>query len=340
VLLYTDPAFWLHDTGLGHPERPQRLEALVEGVRGGGFDVDERRPATATAADLGLVHDPHYIDLIERFCAKGGGKLDADTMASPESWTAALLAAGSGLSAIEALRAEEGHVAVCAVRPPGHHARRDQAMGFCLFNNIAVAAAALSRDGDRVAIVDWDVHHGNGTQEMFFKSAEVLFVSIHQWGPQPDAPAVPFYPGTGWLDEVGSGAGRGTTVNVPVPPATTGGAYQEAFSGLVRPVVEQFDPDWLLISAGFDAHRSDPLAHIGLVEADYAALAAQLVDLGPTILFTEGGYDLEALKGSMTATLNGFDGAAITTGSSRSPDAAFRLISQATSMAEESGALT
>lgn len=340
ALLFTDNAFSLHLTGIGHPERPERLAALAAGVNASAADVEVREPRQATRDELERVHDAHYIDLIERVCAAGGGELDRDTVVVAESWRAALLAAGAGLTSVDALRAGEADLAVCAVRPPGHHARTGQAMGFCVFNNAAVTAAALVERGERVAIIDWDVHHGNGTQEMFFDSPEVLYVSIHEWGPDPVVPEVAFYPGTGWLDEVGSAAGRGTTVNIPVPAATRGDLYRHAFSDLVVPVVERFEPDWLLVSAGFDAHIADPLAHLGLEAEDFLAMAHGLrMHAGRSVIFAEGGYDLDAIAASMTATVNGFGGETPRSTTSESPETAWRLAQQAREMAFDSGAL-
>jgi len=213
----------------------------------------------------------------------------------PGSWTAARLAAGAGLAAIEGLRNGDAEMAFCAVRPPGHHATPTRTMGFCLLNNVAVAAAALADAGERVAIVDIDAHHGNGTQEAFFTDGRVLFVSCHQW---------PLYPGTGAADEVGTGDGAGTTINVPLPAGAAGDTYRYAMDVLVVPAVERFAPDWILISAGFDAHRADPLTDLGLAAGDYADLMGRLTGLVPTgrlIAFLEGGYDLGALADSAGA---------------------------------------
>ena len=199
--------------------------------------------------------------------------------------------------AIDALKKGVADFAFCAVRPPGHHAMPDRSMGFCLLNNVAVAAAALANAGQKVVIVDLDAHHGNGTQDAFYGDDRVLFVSCHQW---------PLYPGTGAADEVGTGAGSGTTVNLPVPPGTAGDDYRYAMDSLVVPVVENFKPDWLLISAGFDAHRADPLTDLGLTSGDYADLMgslANLVSTGRVIAFLEGGYDLAALSDSVGASV-------------------------------------
>ena len=202
---------------------------------------------------------------IEQFCAKGGGNLDPDTYASEASWVAALHAAGAGPQAVDALRSGSADLAFLAVRPPGHHAIANQAMGFCLFNNVAVTAKMLTENGERVAIVDWDIHHGNGTQDLFVSDPNVLYLSIHQF---------PFYPGGGWLDEVGTGPGAGFTINIPVPGNTAGDVYEAAFDRVFIPALRQFKPDWILVSAGYDAHADDPLADGELVHGDYAMMAA------------------------------------------------------------------
>ena len=264
--------------------------------------IVEVEPQPAAVADLERVHDPGYVRRLEAFCLEGGGRLDADTGVCPESWDAALLAAGAGMEAARRLEAGEADAAFCAVRPPGHHAMRTSAMGFCLFNNVAVTAAALAERGERVAIVDYDAHHGNGTQDTFYEDPRVLFVSLHQW---------PFYPGSGRLAETGAGAGAGTTVNVPFPAGTSGEAYRAAFDEVVVPVIEGFAPTWLLISAGFDAHRADPLCDLGLTAGDYADLTARLAALVPAgrrIAFLEGGYDLDALSWSAGAAVSALVG--------------------------------
>jgi len=215
----------------------------------------------------------------------------------PGSWTAARLAAGAGLVAVDSLRAGEADMAFCAVRPPGHHATPTRSMGFCLLNNVAVTAAALADAGERVAIVDIDAHHGNGTQEAFFGDGRVLFASCHQW---------PLYPGTGAADEVGTGEGEGMTINVPLPAGAAGDTYRHALDALIVPAVERFAPDWLLVSAGFDAHRADPLTDLGLSSGDYADLMERLTALvsrGRLVAFLEGGYDLGALADSAGAVV-------------------------------------
>ena len=306
VLVVTDERFLDHRPGNQHPERPARLEAVWSGLDAAGLgDAIVRRPAEeASDEDLLRCHPAPHLALLAELDAGGGGRVDADTRLSAGSWKAARLAAGAGLVAVAALRDGEADTAFCAVRPPGHHATPTRAMGFCLVNNVAVTAMALADAGERVAIIDIDAHHGNGTQDAFYSDERVLFVSCHQW---------PLYPGTGAPDEVGEGAGMGTTVNLALPPGAAGDTYRYALDAVVVPGVERFAPDWLLVSAGFDAHRSDPLAQLGLTAGDFADLTSRLVGLVPTgrsILFLEGGYDLEALaaaSGAAVAAAVGID---------------------------------
>jgi acetoin utilization deacetylase AcuC-like enzyme len=270
------------------------------GLPDGGRSLARR---AATKEEIERVHTAPYVDSLERFCARGGGMIDADTGASTESWDAAVHAAGAGLSAIDAIDAGEATTAFLAVRPPGHHAVAAGAMGFCLLNNIAIAAAALEARGERVVIVDWDAHHGNGTQAMFYADPNVLYVSMHEW---------PLYPGTGWLDETGTGAGTGTTFNVPFPAGTTGDLYLEVLDTAVAPIVDAFRPTWVLVSAGYDAHRDDPLTGLGLSAGDYVDITARVCAYAPrAVLFLEGGYDLEALRGSVAATASTLLGEAV-----------------------------
>jgi acetoin utilization deacetylase AcuC-like enzyme len=299
VLVGRHEEFASHDTGGWHPERAERLDAVFEGIRASGMAdaVVTFEPRLASRSELEIVHDPVYIASIEAHCRQGGGHLDPDTVAVPASFDAALRAAGAGPDAVARLRRGEGDSAFLAVRPPGHHALAARAMGFCLFNNIAVTAGMLAAEGEHVMVVDWDAHHGNGTQELFYERGEVLYVSLHQY---------PFYPGTGAVGEVGAGAGRGATVNVPFGAGTSGGAYRLAFDELVVPVAEEFAPTWLLISAGYDAHRDDPLTDLGLTSGDFADLtvaAMRLVPPGRVVAFLEGGYDLTALGHSVGATI-------------------------------------
>ncbi len=299
VLLYAHDSSAGHHTGRGHPERPERIPAVIAGVRGSGAEVTERTPREVTVDELCLVHSPKYVKAIEAFCQAGGGALDADTVAGPGSWAAALRSAGAGPAAVDDLRAGGADAAFLALRPPGHHALADQAMGFCLFNNVAVTAASLVDGGARVAVVDWDVHHGNGTQRTFYERDDVLYLSFHEF---------PAYPGTGWLEENGLGPGDGTTINFPFPTGTAGDVYRVAMDAVAVPILRQFAPDWVLVSAGYDAHAADPLAGIRLEAGDYAYLSdrvQRVVGPGRVIYFLEGGYDLAAVEASVAATLGG-----------------------------------
>jgi len=289
-----------HDTGPHHPERPARVGAAMAGIAEAGLTETVVRlpPRRAELAELERVHGAAYLGALERFCAAGGGDLDPDTPAVPGSWDTARLAAGAGLAAVEALAAGQGELAFVVCRPPGHHAGANRAMGFCLLNNVAVAAAALTAGGERVMIVDWDVHHGNGTQDIFWDDPRVLYVSTHE---------APFYPGTGRLGDTGGPAAPGLTVNVPLPAGATGDVLRRALDEVAAPVAELFAPHWVLISAGYDAHRDDPLADLELTSGDYADLARTVAAFAPrpdrVVVFLEGGYDLGVLTNSVAATL-------------------------------------
>jgi acetoin utilization deacetylase AcuC-like enzyme len=305
LYVVTDPVFSLHGTGRGHPERPERLRAVQEGIdRAGLGDALLPLPAReATAAELERVHPAPYLEALEAQSRAGGGQLDADTVISADSWRAAVTAAGTGIAAIDALSTGAADAAFLALRPPGHHARPSQGMGFCLINNVAVAAAELAERGEKVLIVDYDAHHGNGTQEIFYSDPRVMYVSFHEW---------PLYPGTGRHDDIGRGAGVGTTVNLPLPAGATGDVYLRALDDVVAPRVERFAPTWVLISAGFDAHRADPLTGLGLSAGDYAAMSERIAEWAEPsrlIAFLEGGYDLGALRDSVAASLPALIGA-------------------------------
>jgi len=296
-----------HVTGPHHPERAERVLAALAGV------ADAVPPEAvvsvpgrdATREELVRVHSPGYLDRLQEFCAAGGGHLDPDTPAGPGSWRTARLAAGTGLAAIEALQRGSGNLALVAMRPPGHHALADRAMGFCLLNNIAIVAAALADQDERVLIVDWDVHHGNGTQAIFWDDPRVLYVSTHQY---------PLYPGTGAAQETGGPRAPKLTINVPVPAGATGDVLLRALDDVVTPAAERFAPTWVLVSAGFDAHRADPLAELALSSGDFAQLALRVASLAPgsgrLALFLEGGYDLAAVRASVAASVAALMGVA------------------------------
>jgi acetoin utilization deacetylase AcuC-like enzyme len=289
-----------HDGGPRHPERPSRLAAVMAGVRTVAAEHEVVSPPfhEASMDELARAHDPAHLAGLERFCAGGGGDIDADTYARRDSWTAARRAAGAGLAACNELERRGDGVAFVPVRPPGHHATADRAMGFCLVNNVAVAAASRTALGERVLIVDWDVHHGNGTQAIFWDDPDVLYVSTHQH---------PLYPGTGRADDVGGRAAAGRTLNFPLPPGATGDVLRAALDVEARPAIEEFRPDWVLVSCGFDAHRADPLSELRLSSGDFAELARVVNEFAPRpgrlALFLEGGYDAEALESSVVATL-------------------------------------
>lgn len=304
IAVFAAPELDEHAEPSGHPERQGRLDASLAGIPAAGLDeaVVIRTPRLATVDELERVHDADLVERIRGFTANGGGSIDADTYAVAGSWDTARRAAGAVLDAVDVLDRGEADVAFAGSRPPGHHAEAATAMGFCLFNNVAVAAAALVDRGERVAIVDWDVHHGNGTQDIFYDDPDVLYVSTHQ---------SPLYPGTGRLTETGGEFAPFTNLNLPLPPGTRGDILRRAFDEVVAPVIERFGPTWLLISAGFDAHRSDPLASLELSSADFADLAVRLQQLVParrTVVALEGGYDFEALAMSTGATLSALVG--------------------------------
>ncbi len=302
LLLVSHELGLAHRVPRGHPERRERLTATLNGLHRLTCGVVDREAPRVDRRLLEEIHDASYIEEVRRFCEEGGGSFDPDTYAVPASFAAALHAAGAGPYAVDALIRGEAKTGFVAVRPPGHHAERHQAMGFCLFNNIAVTAAYLRNEGRRVAIVDWDVHHGNGTQNSFWSEPDVLYVSLHEF---------PFYPGTGWLTETGVGQGEGTTVNVPLPGGTSSADYRAAFARVVVPVVRQFAPDWILVSAGYDAHVRDPLGGLCLESSDYRAMAGALAKIVPSqriVAFLEGGYDLDALATASQATVEGLLG--------------------------------
>jgi acetoin utilization deacetylase AcuC-like enzyme len=318
VGLYDHPAFREHDAGPGHPERPQRLDAVRRGILEAGLEprLHLRAPRAATRDELRTVHTAGHID---RLAATDGRttRFDPDTQAGPHSYAAALLAAGSVVDATDRVLVGEMDRAFCAVRPPGHHAEADRAMGFCLFNNVAVGAARALESGlRRVAVVDFDVHHGNGTQNMFYGDPRVLYVSSH---------AYPFYPGTGGLDEVGEGKGEGFTVNLPLPGTMGDAEYARIYREIVEPVVRAFDPELVLVSVGFDPHRDDPLAGMAVTERGFAALAASCLAgaagaaKGRAVFVLEGGYDLDGIAASTAAVMRVLLGETVETGGDPAP---------------------
>jgi acetoin utilization deacetylase AcuC-like enzyme len=301
------PALWLrHDAVLahdvpGHPERPARIRALeAEMSAHDWFGCTRALAPLVDRSALTAVHPEEYVAAIEALCERGGGMIDADTIAVRATWEAAQRAAGGAAALADALLDGSFACGVSALRPPGHHAERARAMGFCFFNNVAVAAArALAAGLERVLIFDWDVHHGNGTNDIFHASSSVLFVSVHE---------SPLYPGTGPASDRGSGAGLGYTVNVPVPGGTGDMAYRSIAEHLVAGLIRAWEPQLVLVSAGFDAHRDDPLATCRVSEAGFAAMTASVrracEQVGaPLGLVLEGGYDLGALAGSMAALM-------------------------------------
>jgi acetoin utilization deacetylase AcuC-like enzyme len=297
MLLYTHSACLKHLPGPGHPESPARLQAVLEALDHDRFALLDRVEAPrATREQLERVHTTALIDFVEaKTPASGFAPIDADTVMSPDSFEAALRAAGAVCAAVDALIDGNATRAFCAVRPPGHHATRAGAMGFCLFNSIAIGAAhARARGLERVAIVDFDVHHGNGTQDIFWNAPHVLYASTHQW---------PLYPGTGASAETGAG----NIVNAPLPPASSSFAFREACRDIILPALDRFRPQLVMVSAGFDAHYLDPLANLNLDAADYEWITRELVDVaqrhaaGRIVSSLEGGYSLTALRQSVSA---------------------------------------
>jgi acetoin utilization deacetylase AcuC-like enzyme len=311
LLVVDDPLFDEHRAAAYHPERPERLTAARRALAAceeGGLRVVRLAPRDATVAELSAVHDAPWLDRLERLRGERAA-IDDDTFVAPRSIDAAVRAVGGGLALVDALLdGGEGapRLGLALLRPPGHHATPAVGMGFCLLNNVAAAAAhALSRGLSRVAIVDWDVHHGNGTQDAFYRDGRVLFVSLHQW---------PMYPGTGAASQTGEGDGRGRTINIPLSRGATDAVYASAMEQIVVPALLRFRPELILVSAGFDAHARDPLADMALSDEGYRAMAAALRQValattgGRVGVFLEGGYDLAALEASLVATIEGLLG--------------------------------
>ncbi len=316
ALIY-DPVFLEHLTPSHHPERPQRLEVAMNVLKALKWlereGLVQLAPRSATEDELALVHDRSYIHLVRATAERvaideyyGGHHtrfFATDTYISTRSYDAAIKAAGAPLTAIDAIMSGQVDNAYCLVRPPGHHALPDEAMGFCLFNNVAIAAKyAIERHGlERVMIIDYDVHHGNGTQDIFYEDPRVLYFSTHQ---------APFYPGTGASDECGAGAGLGATINVPLPTTTGYETFEPVFRQVMAPAADRFDPQLILVSAGFDAHWDDPLGEMNISTAGFARLTEIIIQLaqqlcnGRLVMVQEGGYSLPAMAGCVASCIN------------------------------------
>jgi acetoin utilization deacetylase AcuC-like enzyme len=298
-----DREFLKHLPGRGHPERPERLRVLLDLAETlDPADFELLPPRVASRSEIELCHASGYVQLVESTASLSQYALDGDTVTSPKSFDVALLATGGFLRLLDSIAAREASNGFAMVRPPGHHALRNRAMGFCLFNTIAIGAQYLktAHRAKRIAIVDWDVHHGNGTQEAFYEDPSVLFISTHQY---------PFYPGTGGIAEVGEKAGTGYTLNVPLPGGCGDAEYLRVFKDVVVPALVRFAPEWILVSAGFDPHRRDPLAGMNVTEDGFSMMSSALLQLAETYcsgkiaFLLEGGYDLAALRSSVAAVL-------------------------------------
>ncbi|HEV3142952.1 MAG TPA: histone deacetylase [Gemmataceae bacterium] len=305
TLLFTDPRFLLHDTGR-HVETPARLGAITKRLEESGL---AKRCTKQTWKPIGedeilAVHDAALVALLKSITAQGGGWADGDTVVSEKSLEAAKLAAGAATAAVNAVLAGQAKNALCLIRPPGHHATPDRSMGFCLINNIALAAhhALAKHQLNRILIVDWDVHHGNGTQDIFYADPRVQFLSIHRYGHG-------FYPGTGAADETGTGKGLGYTCNVPLPETTRRPEYFDAFAQALEQSASRIRPELVLISAGFDAHRLDPIGRLGLEVEDFAELTKRVLEManvhcqGRVVSCLEGGYNIHVLAECVQAHL-------------------------------------
>ena len=314
-----DKEYLKHQPGASHPERPERVQVLLD--LAGGLDPAKFQllpPLPAQRADLEATHGKDHVKLIESTARHNRYALDGDTITCRDSYAVSLLAVGGFLRVLDAVAAEECRNGFALVRPPGHHALRNRAMGFCLFNTMAIGAEYLQRahGAKKILIMDWDVHHGNGTQDAFYADPSVLFISTHQY---------PYYPGSGAAKEVGSGAGEGFTINIPLPAGCADAEYAQVFHDIVVPAAEKFAPDWILVSAGFDPHRRDPLGGMGVTDAGFALMAQRLLGLadkfadGQIAFLLEGGYDLTGLRGSVAAVLDAMQsGAAAAPGEPRS----------------------
>ena len=296
ILFGTHVEFLEHDPGSYHPESALRLRAVAEAAASLGEAIVPFTPTPAPSRSILAVHSSAHVAQLRQYSLMGGGPIDEDTSVSAQSYDAAILAAGAGIDAATMLQSGLYPAAFVAVRPPGHHATQTQSMGFCLLNNVAITARELTAKGGKVAIVDFDAHHGNGTQAIFWDDPSILYISIHQY---------PLYPGTGRLAEIGGGEAQGLTINIPLPPLSSGVTALAALELIADAALDSFKPDWMLISAGYDGHFDDPLTEMGYTDRDFYAFtkwAASKVSYGRTIAFLEGGYDLPALTASTKAT--------------------------------------
>ena len=297
-----------HDTG-DHPESAERLICTMRKLEESGITKNVKRilPAKASREQVEYVHADTYVKVVEAICKRGGGMLDLDTPLCGDTYDTALLAAGGVIKAVDEVMGESNNLKhiFALIRPPGHHAYPNRGMGFCIFNNVAIAADHLKRRYGlkRILIVDWDVHHGNGTQEVFFDDPSVLYFSTHQY---------PHYPGTGWLDEVGRGEGRGFTVNVPLPIGTDNAGYLYALNTILVPIATEFSPEFVLVSAGFDAHTADPLASMEVTSLGFGLFTDLITEIarknsrGRVVMALEGGYNPDALAESILYVFNSF----------------------------------
>jgi len=296
-----------HDTGYHHPESAERLISILKRLEERGLmDKMERvLPARASQEQIEYVHTDAHVKKMEALCKGGGSMLDPDTPLCPDTYAIALLAAGGVIKAVDEVMDESNdlkHI-FALVRPPGHHATPNRGMGFCIFNNVAIAAEQLKREYgfNRILIADWDVHHGNGTQEVFFEDSSVLYFSTHQY---------PHYPGTGWIDEVGKGEGEGFTVNVPLPAGVDDAGYLYALNNILAPIATEFRPEFVLVSVGFDAHTADPLASMNVTSSGFGLFTDVIQAIakencgGRIVMALEGGYDLDAIAESALSVFN------------------------------------
>jgi acetoin utilization deacetylase AcuC-like enzyme len=298
-----DKVYLKHQPGDGHPERPERIKVLLdlaESLDPAKFQL--LPPLSARRADVEATHGQDHVKLIESTAQHNRYALDGDTLTCRDSFAVSLLAVGGFTRLLDAIAAQDCRNGFALVRPPGHHALRNRAMGFCLFNTMAIGAEYLKRThgAKKILIMDWDVHHGNGTQDAFYADPSVMFISTHQY---------PYYPGTGAANETGSGAGEGFTINIPLPAGCADAEYAQVFHDIVAPAAEKFVPDWILVSAGFDPHRRDPLGGMGVTDEGFALMARRLLVLAEKFtdakiaFLLEGGYDLAGLRGSVAAVL-------------------------------------